>query len=170
MMMQIALVEGRADFAAPDAVLVRFGGGMEARMEVAYGFGEFEDADGGRKHVIRGTHEVCGGNRVSQRESGGLGQGVDTGVGTAGTGDFDGAAFDIAQDGFECALDGGQTGLDLPAMKVRAIIGDSRAKAARWAFHVAMSAGEASCRPGKPYYTIENSGNNCPHFARLDSQ
>jgi hypothetical protein len=170
MMMQVSLIERRTDFAAPDSVLVGLGCGMEPRMKMVLGFSKFQDAYGWWKLPVDGMAEIVRGYGIGEREGGYLANGMDACVGAAGTGNIDRRAFQFAQDRFENALDGGKAWLNLPAVKVRAIIGDSRAKTARWAFHETVSAGEADCGPGKPYYTIENSGNNCPQFVRLDSQ
>ena len=133
-------------------------------------FGHFKDADSARQEMVRRAPEVAHGNRGVDGERGALAFGMYAGVGAAGSSNEDLGAFDLAQDGLELRLDGGDSRLYLPAVEVRAIIRDSRADAARWAFHLTVGAGEARCRPGKPYYTIENSGNNCPQFVRLDSQ
>jgi hypothetical protein len=57
---------------------------------------------------------------------------VDAGVGTAGTGYVNGAAFDFRDDGFEGALDGGEAGLNLPAVEIGTVIRELKPDAAHY--------------------------------------
>jgi hypothetical protein len=129
----VAALEGRADFAAEDAVFVRLFEGVEAGMEGGRGFGDAVDADVRREEAIEGFLEVGGRDGVLEIEGGDLGEGVDSGIGAAGGFDADGGAFDFGEDLFELALDGGQAGLDLPAVVFGAVVGEFDADAAQGA-------------------------------------
>jgi len=115
-------------------------------MEMEFSFNKIGGANGVRKQVVQGPAEVVERDPVGEGEGGGLCQGMDAGVGAAGTGDLDGRALDFGQRGFQSALNGSQAGLHLPAVEVRAIIGDVRADAARWTDVHAKSALRAVAR------------------------
>jgi hypothetical protein len=127
----VAALEGRADFAAEDAVFVCLFEGVEAGMEGGRGLGDAVDADIGREEAVEGFLEVGGRDGVLEVEGGDLGEGVDSGIGAAGGFDADGGAFDFGEDLFELALDGGQAGLDLPAVVFGAVVGEFDADAAQ---------------------------------------
>ncbi len=57
-------------------------------------------------------------------EGGDLGEGVDAGVGAAGALGEDGFAGDAVDCLGECALDGGQAGLNLPAVVGGSVVGE----------------------------------------------
>ncbi len=108
---------GGADaFAGEDAVLVGFAEGAVAGVEVWRCGGDGEDADAGRESVVEGAVEIGGGDGDGEGEGGYLGEGVDTGVGASGALGKYVFAGDAVDGLCECALDGGELGLDLPAV------------------------------------------------------
>ena len=83
-----------------------------------------EDADAGREAAVEGAVEVGCGDGCSEGEGGDLGEGVDAGVGAAGALGEDAFAGDAVDGVGERALDGGQAGLDLPAVEGGAVVGE----------------------------------------------
>ena len=69
--------------------------------------------------------EVSGGNRGFEAEGGDLRECVDAGVGAAGALGKTVFAGDMGDAAGERALDGGEAGLDLPAVKCGAVVGES---------------------------------------------
>src|SRR5277367_4602022 len=108
---------GRADLiAGEDAVFVGLAAGAVAGVE-DFGDGlDCEDADAGRERAVESAVKVCSGNGDGEGEGGDLTEGVDAGVGAAGALGQDGLAGDTMDCLRECALDGWQVGLNLPAV------------------------------------------------------
>jgi hypothetical protein len=84
----------------------------------------FKDPDGGRQGAIERALEVFCGDAGQENEAGDLAQGVDASIGAAralGQRRFTGNA---AEGCLELALDGGVPGLNLPAVKIGAVVGE----------------------------------------------
>ena len=81
-----------------------------------------EDADAGGEGAVEGAEEVGGGDGGVEGEGGDLREGVDAGVGAAGALGENGLAGDVVEGVGEGALDGGQAGLDLPAVEGGAVV------------------------------------------------
>ncbi len=107
-----------------DAVFVGFAAGGVAGVEVFGSVLEGEDADGGWEGAVEGKMEVGGGDGGVEREGGDLGQGVDAGVGASGALGEDGFSGDVVDGLGEGSLDGGESGLDLPAVEGSAVVGE----------------------------------------------
>ena len=84
-----------------------------------------EDANAGRQGAVQRAVEVGGGDGGFEGEGGDLGEGVDAGVGAAGALREDALAHGAVDGVGKQALEGGQIGLDLPAMVGGAVIGES---------------------------------------------
>ena len=120
----VAGEKGRNDIAAPDAVVIALGAGGVAGMEAFGHLLDGEDSDGGGKAVIEHDADVGGGNGAGGLKGCDLGERVHAGVGASGAlGQklFSGEALDGVG---ESSLDGGLAGLDLPAVKGGAVIGE----------------------------------------------
>ncbi len=65
-------------------------------------------------------------------EGGDLGEGVDAGVGAAGALGEDGFSGDVVDGVGEGALDGGEIGLDLPAVEGGSVVGEDESSSAAW--------------------------------------
>ena len=111
-----------ADFFSPDPVLIGLGYGLEARMEVWGALFDPCDSNVVREEAVQCLAQVAGGNRVSEVESGTNGESVDARVSAAAAVDLDSFAFDLREGGLDGALDGGQAGLDLPAVIGGAVV------------------------------------------------
>jgi hypothetical protein len=98
--------------------------GGVAGVEVGWSGFDGEDADGGWEAAVEGAVEVGGGDGRGEGEAGDLGEGVDTGVGAAGALREDAFAGGAVDGVGECALDGGECGLDLPAAVGCAVVGE----------------------------------------------
>ena len=123
--------KGRNYVAAPDAVVIALGEGGVAGVEFRGHLIGGEDADGGGKTVIEDDAEVCDRNGAGGLKGRDLGEGMDAGVGASGAlGQklLSGEALDGLRQG---TLDGGLAGLDLPAVKGGAIIGEGEFESAR---------------------------------------
>ena len=68
--------------------------------------------------------EIGGGDECCEREAGDLAEGVDSGVGAAGALGEDGFSCDVVDGVGECALHGGEIGLDLPAVVRGAVVSE----------------------------------------------
>ena len=107
-----------------DAVLVGFAEGAVAGVEVGRGVLDGEDADAGREGAVEGAVEVGGGNGDVEGEGGDLGEGVDSGVGAAGALGEDGLSGDAVDGVGEGSLNGGEVGLDLPAVEGGSVVAE----------------------------------------------
>lgn len=116
---------GADDIARENAVLVGFAEGAVACVEIGGREFDGEDADARRKSTVEGAVEVGGGDGNREREGGYLGEGVDAGVGAAGALGEDVFSGDVADYVGERALDGGQVGLNLPAVVGASIVAES---------------------------------------------
>jgi hypothetical protein len=101
-----------------------------------------QDADGRREEAVYGAAEIIDGDGVVDGKGGYLSEGVDPGVRPARAGDVDRGALDAGGDFFEGSLDGWQAGLDLPAVKVGAVVGHGDADAAGHGFDFYCEWGE----------------------------
>ena len=68
--------------------------------------------------------KICGGNGDGERKGGDLSERVNAGVGAAGALGEDGFAGDVVDGAGEGALNGGEVGLDLPAVVGRSVVGE----------------------------------------------
>src|SRR5580698_1451310 len=120
----VAVIERKKDGAAGDAVFVRFGLSQPAGVESLADFLGGDDADGMRQHGIHAALKFGGGEIGMRFEVGDLAQGVDSPVGAAGAVNGHALLGDFLEGVFEGALDGGDFGLELPAVEVGAVVGD----------------------------------------------
>ena len=111
------------DLIAQDAVFIRLGLGIEARVEIAVNLFGREYPDGGRQEPVDGAPQVGDRDRVGDGEGSHLFEGVHPGVGAARAGYVHREAFHVGENLFEAALNGGQTGLHLPSVKRAAVVG-----------------------------------------------
>lgn len=132
MMVHIAELEGIADFVAEDPVFVSLRYGVEPGMELWSDLLHIADSYGRRKQAIDGPAQVIRRNRVGEGNGSYLGPGMNAGVGPAGALDPHRSALYLADDTFQRSLDGGQVRLDLPAVKVGAVVGDGKADSAQF--------------------------------------
>jgi len=120
--------EGRerrwADRLGGDAVLVGLAARTVAGVEVCGSLFYRDDADAGGEDVIEGSLEVGGGDGRAERDGGYLADGVHTGVCATGALGENGFYGDVMEGLGEGALDGGEGGLNLPAVIRRAVVGD----------------------------------------------
>src|SRR5579864_9082828 len=124
MMIDIAAIERRADLAAKDPVFVGLRFGLETRMEIEWSFFHSRDADVRRQQTIRGSAQILQRNRVLYAQRGHLRDGMNPGVRAARSGHLYCATFDLTEDLLQRSLDSRQTWLHLPAVIVRAVVGD----------------------------------------------
>ena len=75
--------------------------------------------------MVEGAVEIGGGDGDGEGEGGYLGEGVDAGVGASGALGEDGFAGDATDGLGKCALNGGESGLDLPAVVGSSVVGQS---------------------------------------------
>ena len=95
-----------------------------ASVEFGWGVLGGEDADAGREEVVERAEEVCGRDGGGEDAGGYLAECVDAGVGAAGALRENAFAGDAVEYVAEGALDGGQAGLDLPAVVWGSVIGE----------------------------------------------
>lgn len=88
-----------------------------------YGF-DREDADGGGKNSIESAVEVGGGNGRRKSEAGNLREGVNARVCATGALRKNALSCDPQEGVGEMSLDGRQSRLDLPAVKVGAVVAE----------------------------------------------
>ena len=109
-----------------NAVLVGFGDGGVAGVKCVGHDLRFEDADGSGQGAIEGANEIGGRDARLKGEAGDLGKRVHAGVGAAGALGQRRLADDAPESRLQFALDGGFAGLDLPAVEVGAVVGESQ--------------------------------------------
>ena len=124
MVMQVTAQERRANLFSPDTVLVSFCNRIVTRVEGCRALADFVDADVIGQEVVECLAEIGFGNWTFEIESGTNGKGVNAGVGASAAHNVDGLAFQLPESFFDAALDGGEAGLDLPAMVGSAVVAD----------------------------------------------
>lgn len=107
-----------------NAVLVGFADGTVAGVKAGYGVLDGEDADARRKCVVEGSVEVGRGDRGFEREGGHLAESVDSGVGAPRALGQDRLSGDVVDYVSEGSLNGGEVGLDLPAMEGGSVVAE----------------------------------------------
>src|ERR1017187_863026 len=127
MMVYVAPIEGRARLGAEDTVLVSLGDRIVARMKTLRSLLQIERANVARQQPVDGLAEVGDRNRVRKRECSHLAQRMHAGIGATRPGDVYGRAFNSFQNSLEGALNRGQAGLDLPAVKIGPVVAQSDA-------------------------------------------
>ena len=132
-MLHKAPVERGTDFSPVQPVLVSLRGSVITGMKSGSGFLSAQDSDGGRQKTVQGAAEVFNGDGIGDGKRGHLGFGMHARIGSARSVDHHGLALDPADDFLQLALNGGQAGLHLPAMEVRAFVGDGETDTARLA-------------------------------------
>jgi hypothetical protein len=83
-----------------------------------------ENADARWEKVVEGAKEICRGDAGGEGERGDLAKSMDTCVGATGALGQDALAGDAVKSIAQSALDGGQAGLDLPAMIGGSVVGE----------------------------------------------
>ena len=131
MVIHVSPLEGRADLGAEERVTIGLRDGIETRMEIRMRFAYIKNADRGRQQPVDRAPQVIHGNGVVNGKRGYLHERMHSGIGAARSGNMNGAALDAGHDLLERPLNGAQTGLHLPAMKVGAVIGKRDADAPR---------------------------------------
>jgi hypothetical protein len=84
----------------------------------------FKDPNGGRQGAIEGALEIFRGDAGLKDEAGDLCEGVNAGVGSSRALGQRGFAGYAVKGGLELALDGGISRLNLPTVKVGAVVGE----------------------------------------------
>src|ERR1700733_13704569 len=129
MMVHEAAHKWTADFVAKHPVLVGFSPGMKLRVEIERSLFDVTDADGLGQQPVHGLAEVHGRYGVRESHRGHLPLRVHAGVGSSRSGYVYRLAFDKGNDLLERALNGGETGLLLPAMEIGTVVGHSETQA-----------------------------------------
>lgn len=114
----------RADFGAKDAIFIGFCADAVAGMEGGVGVLGAEDADGWREGAVERAEKVRWWNGRGQFNRRNLGAGVNSGIGASaalGEGRFSGDALDS---GGKFALNGAESGLDLPPVEIGSVVGE----------------------------------------------
>ena len=93
-------------------------------MKILADFLRGDDAHGRGEQRVHATLNFVRIERGVRFEMRDLAERVNAGIGAAGAVDGDRFLGDLAEDVVEGALDGGQAGLELPAVEVRAVVGD----------------------------------------------
>ena len=83
-----------------------------------------KDANAGGQGSVEGAEEVGWGNGRGEGDAGNLSEGVDASVRAAGALRENGFSGDVAEGCGKGALDGGEVGLDLPAVEGGTVVGE----------------------------------------------
>ena len=121
----VCICRGRNNASAEDAVVVGLGQGIPAGMKIGAEFEGFDDANRGRQERIAGALEFGSGQGGVSFEMSDLAESVDAGIGASGGVDGERFAGELAEDIDKSALNGGLAGLDLPAVEVGSVVGES---------------------------------------------
>jgi len=127
------LLAGRFD--GESAIFVCLGYGRVSRVKSFGNDARVENANGRGEGPIKGADKVGGWNSRMQLEACNLGEGVHAGVGAPGPLGEGGLAQDAIERRSQFALDGGVAGLNLPAVKVGAIVGEDEFPVLHWFGH-----------------------------------
>ena len=130
MVVQITAQEGRANLFAPDAIFVSFCDCIKTGVEAGVALAHFGDANVLGQQVVESYAEVGLWNRAIERKGGTDGKRVDACVCAATAHNVNGLAFELPQRFLDLTLDGGEAGLDLPAMVGSAVVADEDAQRA----------------------------------------
>src|SRR5260370_35980299 len=95
MMLHIAELERKTDLAAKNPVFVALRFRTEARMKFGIDFVHANNANVVRKQSVRSPQQIAGRNWVLDTKRGHLRQGVNAGIGAAGTSYLHGLSFDF---------------------------------------------------------------------------
>lgn len=121
----IAREKRRAIGGAKDAVFVGFGDCRVSRMKCASHRSGFGDEYRWGQSSIEGSYQILRRDWRVELEAGDLGESVDAGIGAARPLRKRRLAGNAAKRGLQLALDRRKAGLNLPALKVRAVVGKS---------------------------------------------
>ncbi len=110
--------------AAEDAIFVGLGESRVTGVKVGWGVAGGENADRRWEGAVQGAEEIGWRDGGGEVEGGDLGEGVDACVSAAGALGEGRLACDPAEGGGECALDGGEGGLNLPSVEGRSVVGE----------------------------------------------
>ena len=130
MMVHVTPFKRRADGAAKQRVLINLGDCVEAGMKILMRLDGVDDSNGRREQAVDGALQIGRRDGVLDRECRHLRARMHAGVGASRSRDRNGISFHGADDLFERSLNGRKSWLDLPAMKLRAIVSDCDANAA----------------------------------------
>ena len=146
MVSDVAGKEWRNYVSTPDSIVVGFGAGGVAGVEVVRHFFDRQHANGGGKPVIEHDAKVGGGNAARGLKGGDLREGVDSGIGASGTLREQTLRGETLNGVGERALNCGLAGLDLPSVEGGAVIGESEFESSwrhgRWAVPCRVKGGE----------------------------
>ncbi len=120
----VSYVHDGADGCGVDHVAVELGFGVGDCVEIFADVDGFEDGDVVGEDVVQGFDEVGSRDWGVDVEVCYLAEGVDACVGSGGAGDFDWCVAELGDGGFDCFLDGWETGLSLPAVISCAVVCD----------------------------------------------
>lgn len=123
-MVDPAPLKRRADFGSEDPVLISLRPCIPNGMEIRKRLRGLDHPNGRGEKPVHGFLEVVGGDRIPQIECGHLGQGVDSRIGAAAAGYMDIGPLDFFQDMMKRPLDSGDLRLDLPSVKIGAVVTD----------------------------------------------
>ena len=100
-----------------------------------------EDADGWRQRAVEGSQQIGGRDGGFEFEGGDLAERVHAGVGAAGALGENRLAGEVTEGCRERRLDGGQGGLDLPAVEGGAVVGEDEFPEGHWGYLRKISCG-----------------------------
>ena len=116
--------KGRADGRAQDAVAVGLGGGVPTGVEVMRDLLHLQHPDAGGQETVERAQEVLRRDARAGLAVRHLAERVHARVGAPGAVEANLLAGDLLQGVHQRALDGGNVGLDLPAVELAAVVGE----------------------------------------------
>ena len=125
--MDVGTLKGRTDFVAKDAVFVQLRHGVVTGVESGRYVFHIGDANRPGQQMVHGAEKIYTWNGTGGGEGGHLGDSVDAGIGAAAALNKNWRFGKSEKDTLEFALHRHQTGLDLPAVEVGAVIGNGDA-------------------------------------------
>ena len=117
-------LHGMEEGSIHNPIQVGFAPGGKASMEFRFCRMDGHDPHSGRKMEIQGSEKNAGGVGGGKPDGGDLAEGVDTTIGTTGSGHVERLAEDLFQGGLEGELDRGMGILALPPIEVGSAVGD----------------------------------------------
>ena len=105
-----------------------------------------ENSNGSRKGAIEGAQKICGRDRGLKGKAGDLGESMYAGIGAAGALRQGRLTDDAGESTLKFALDGGFARLHLPAVEIRAVVGNGKSPSVLWKHGLSDFGHEYQCR------------------------